>query len=267
MEILEEFLQGKNKLNIGCEDGYFINDNFVVVVDGATSKKQCLWEGKASGEFAKDLIIETVKSIKAETKCNQFFETLHVVLKAQFCRNPKVPVSEQLRASMLVYSNYYHEIWCLGDCNYMVNGILYDNGKKVDILIAEIRSMLIQSLLAEGKTEEELLERDISREAILPFIDRQYYLENLDCEYGYPELNSASLNYDMIRQIKVNAGDCIIFATDGYPELKGTLAESEVWLERQLREDPLCYKLHKSTKGLNRDMISFDDRCFVKFRV
>lgn len=267
MKVVEEYLRGKKKDNTGCEDGYIINDNFVAVVDGATSKSQYLWNEKASGEYAKDLIIETMRTMKADTDCNRCFDMLHEVLKAEFSLGADIPISEQLRASLLVYSDYYHEIWCLGDCNFMINDCLYDNGKKVDTVIAEIRSMLIRSLLAEGITEEALLQEDVSRGWVMQLIERQYYLENMDCEYGYPELNSTSLHYDMIKRVKVKTGDRIVLATDGYPKLKETLAESEAVLSGLLQQDPLCYRIYKCAKGVQKGMVSFDDRCYVRFVV
>lgn len=267
MKVMETYLQGKYKNGMGCEDGYLINDRFVVVVDGATSKGEYLWDGRRSGEYAKDLILEKMKTMKGDVECNSCFEMLHEVLKTQFVINKDIPISEELRASLLVYSDYYHEIWCLGDCNYMVNDNLYDNGKKVDTVIAEVRSLLIRSLLAEGRTEEELMEEDISRRWVMPLIERQYYLENADCEFGYPELNSTSLNFGMIKRLKVKSGDRIILATDGYPVLKPTLMESEEERERLLREDPLCYKEYKTTKGFQTDMVGYDDRCYVRVLV
>lgn len=267
MKVKEEYLQGKYKDGMGCEDGYYIDDKFVVVVDGATSQKEYLWDGKASGEYAKDLILEAMRTMPADTDCDVCFGILHEVLKSQFAMSKAVPIWEELRASLLVYSDYYQEIWCLGDCNFMVNDCLYDNGKKVDAVIAEVRSMLIRSLLAEGKSEEDLLQKDVSRELVMSLIKRQYYLENMDCEFGYPELNSTSLNSNMIKRLKVKKGDRVILATDGYPELKATLEESEKEVERVLREDPLCYKTYKTTKGLQEDMVNYDDRCYVSFVV
>lgn len=267
MEVKEVFLQGKYKNGTGCEDGYLINDDFVVVVDGATSQEKHLWDGKASGEYAKDLILETMQGMKADTKCDRCFEMLHDALKVQFAKDKDIPISEELRASLLIYSRYYREIWCLGDCNYMVNGRLYENGKKVDAVIAEIRSMVIRSLLAEGRTEEELLEKDISRRWIMPLIERQYYLENMECDFGYPELNSTSLNCSMIKRLGVKKGDQIVLATDGYPELKATLAESEQEVKRVMQEDPLCYKIYRTTKGAQESMVNYDDRCYVGFVV
>jgi len=62
-------------------------------------------------------------------------------------------------------------------------------------------------------------------------------------------------------------GESLILASDGYPKLFSTLHESENYLRFILKEDPLCYKLYKSTKGLKKGAVSFDDRAFIKARL
>ena len=57
----------------------------------------------------------------------------------------------------------------------------------------------------------------------------------------------------------------IVLASDGYPVLKGTLAESERELSEILKNDPLCYKVYCSTKGLKKGNVSFDDRSYIRF--
>lgn len=57
----------------------------------------------------------------------------------------------------------------------------------------------------------------------------------------------------------------MILASDGYPKLFNSLIESELYLKKIINEDPLCYKLFKSTKGINKGKLSFDDRAYIKF--
>lgn len=278
MKIIETFMQGKRPSGIGCEDGYFISDAFAVVVDGATSHGDKRWgkvknkedlengeSGKASGEFAKDIILEQMEHMPVDVTAEQCMEHLHQALAE--AAGEDVALMEQPRASLLVYSVFRKEIWSLGDCNFMVNDRLYYHEKKVDVCIAEIRSMLIHSLLAEGWTEKQLLEQDESRSIINELISRQYFLENIVDEYGYPELNCNSFEPSMIQVVKVGDGDEIVLATDGYPELYGTLKESEEALKVQLCDDPLMYKWHKSMKGVKQGNVSYDDRCYIRIKV
>ena len=265
MKIIEKFLKGKysNK----CEDGYVITEDFIAVVDGATSRNKYLWNGKTSGEIAKDLILNTISKFEADINCKNFFESLKNVLKDKLDEQKEIPISEMLRASIVVYSKFYKEIWSLGDCKFCVNHIIFENKKEVDYYIANVRSMLVNSFILEGKTVAELLKDDLSRKMIEPLIDRQFYLENKAVEYGYPVLNSHCINYEMIVKYPVKDDDIIIFSTDGYPILKESLIESENELNRIIIEDPLCYNIYKSTKGLSPDATSFDDRCYIKFIV
>ena len=63
----------------------------------------------------------------------------------------------------------------------------------------------------------------------------------------------------------IPAGTEIILASDGYPYLENTLEASESKLKYILENDPLCYTLYKSTKGIQKGNVSFDDRSYVRF--
>jgi hypothetical protein len=59
----------------------------------------------------------------------------------------------------------------------------------------------------------------------------------------------------------------IILASDGYPELLGTLAESEEALAAALAADPLrIYARHPGTKAVAAGARSFDDRSYIRLR-
>ena len=68
----------------------------------------------------------------------------------------------------------------------------------------------------------------------------------------------------MVFFVSVHRDDELILATDGYPILKSTLKESEDALIDVLKEDRLCFRKYKSTKGVSTDANSFDDRTFWK---
>ena len=57
----------------------------------------------------------------------------------------------------------------------------------------------------------------------------------------------------------------IVLASDGYPFLLPTLAESETALHRQLTTDPLNALSFKATKAYIRGNNSFDDRTYIRF--
>ncbi|GCE09255.1 hypothetical protein KDAU_65840 [Dictyobacter aurantiacus] len=45
---------------------------------------------------------------------------------------------------------------------------------------------------------------------------------------------------------------------------KITLEASELALQEVLQEDPLLFRKYKTTKGLQRGNVSFDDRAYIK---
>ena len=59
----------------------------------------------------------------------------------------------------------------------------------------------------------------------------------------------------------------VVLASDGYPVLKDTLAESEKSLDELLQKDPQCLRENRGTKGLVKGNQSFDDRTYVRFAV
>ena len=64
-----------------------------------------------------------------------------------------------------------------------------------------------------------------------------------------------------------NAAVCVVLASDGYPVLRKTLKECENELDYIRQNDPMCFRLFRSTKGIKQGNASFDDRAFCKFIV
>jgi len=54
-------------------------------------------------------------------------------------------------------------------------------------------------------------------------------------------------------------------ASDGYPFLKRTLADSEKLLQTHLHNDPQNINEYIATKGLVDGNVSFDDRSYIRF--
>ena len=63
MRVIEQLLEAKTGNLDDCEDGIFVSEQFVAVVDGATSKAPTLWDGKKSGRVARDLVLESLESL------------------------------------------------------------------------------------------------------------------------------------------------------------------------------------------------------------
>lgn len=266
MQIIENSLQGKQINQALCEDGLFVNKDFVAIIDGVTSKGQQLWNGLTSGNYAKNLICQELALISPNITAKDLLFRLNNLLLEAYLRDvEKDAIEEWLRACIIIYSKYYKEVWSYGDCHCMVNEHYYSNNKKIDVVNSEARSLALNYALLNGFTIPQLQKEDIGREMILPFLKLQLSFENQNTEFGYPVLNGHTLNLEYLKTYQVNYKDTVILASDGYPFLMPTLAESEAKLRWLIKNDPLCFQVYKSTKGLVFGNHSFDDRCYCRF--
>lgn len=270
MEIIEKFMEAKNK-DKGCDDGLFINDNFIVVIDGVTSKGKLLWDGKKSGEFAKDIICKEFENMNKEIDAYSAINQLNEAIKTGYGDKyliAKEHVEERIAATIIIYSKFRNEIWIFGDCQCLVNGQHYDNPKIIDEILSNVRSFYINLELLKGKTIEEISNNDTGREYILPLIKEGIkYANKHDSEYGYNVLDGFEIEPRKCVIVKTSIQDEVVLATDGYPCLKRTLEESEEALREVIEKDPLFIDLYKSTKGIMSGNKSFDDRTYIRFIV
>ena len=130
-----------------------------------------------------------------------------------------------------------------------------------------MRALVLEMAKREGKTQEELLQKDVGREFIMPVLENQHIFANKTGRFSYGVLNGTTVPDEHIIIHKVKAGDEIVLASDGYPYLKETLEESEKLLKEALINNPLCDGEYRSTKGKAEDNISFDDRTYIRFKV
>lgn len=264
---IEEWLcESKNGNPEECEDSVVFSDDYVAVVDGATSKSEARFRGKRGGRIAAEFISDSLKqglidcSVDGRTAVDSIQSAL-----CEYSRDNKL--EEQgvhLCASAVIYCAQRRQIWSVGDCQFMINGVLHTFPKTIDTILSETRSLAVHMLLASGAREEDLLERDDARGMIMDLLKKQKYLENSRDEYGFSVFSSTGT----VRSVSITdvpPGAEIVLASDGYPELRDTLRQSEERLEEILRSDPLCYKQFKSTKGIAKGCSYFDDRSYIRF--
>lgn len=167
MKIKECFIKGKSPNPDLCEDELIISDNFVVVLDGVTSKSEHLWNGVASGKMAVEVIKDALRQIEENVSAMDFFSRLSFALRQRYHLEFEKDISdEKLRCAVIAYSDYAHEVWSYGDCQCMINGKLYRHEKKLDKECALIRSSILKKELEAGKSIEKLLVQDIGRKKL-----------------------------------------------------------------------------------------------------
>lgn len=270
IDLKEKQLVGKRPDQTLCEDGIFISEDFVAVIDGVTSKGKQKWNGNlTSGGYAKEIIISELEKMPREITAQDFFTTLDNALYQAYHKDIiNDDITEWLRACIVVYSDHHSQIWTVGDCACMINGKLFDNGKRIDSLLSELRSFVLYKNLKDGVSELDIEKDDMGRKAITPFINMQLEFENdYETPFGYPVLNGHGFDIRGLKTYDTIRGDTVVLASDGYPKLCTTLEQSEMMLTSALETDPLCYKKFLGTKGIAPENCSFDDRSYIKFIV
>lgn len=268
MDIIERLCEAKTGRAADCEDALVTTGDFVAAIDGVTSLTGQRFQGKTGGKIAAEIVAQCLETGIVEPQMDYRTATSRIQRALQDYASEQ-RLEEQgvhLCASAVIYSVAKRQIWAVGDCQFLLNGEHHTFYKKVDTILADTRSLAIHMLLQAGYTEDDLRKDDQGRALILGALKMQQHLENKDDEYGY-SVFSCRGQVRSVSVTDVSPGSEMVLASDGYPELFGTLEESEARLNELIRLDPLCYKFYKSTKGLMANCTHFDDRTYVRFRV
>ena len=288
MKIIESSIIGK-KSQEACEDGMVITDDFIAVIDGSTSKTpKHLNPDMKNGRYAMMLISEYIREEqKADASVDDFCQGVTAYIynkvyeKLGVEERLKEHPEERLTASAILYSRTRNEVWMVGDCQAIIDGKLYENGKPFEEKIARERVELIKQGLSPAEARKQI--EPLLIKAMLSGQNQNYtvidgfpiYREGVkvvsvsdSCSVqdsaSCSESASASESVSASGTIPVSSSE-IVLASDGYPFLKPTLAASEAALAEQIANDPQNIRSFIATKGIVEGNKSFDDRTYIRF--
>ena len=288
MKIIESSIIGK-KSPEACEDGMVVTDDFIAVIDGSTSKTpKHLNPDMKNGRYAMMLISEYIQEeLKADASVDDFCQGVTVYIynkvyeKLGVEERLKEHPEERLTASAILYSRTRNEVWMVGDCQAIIDGKLYENGKPYEQEIARKRVELIEQGLSPAEARKQI--EPLLIEAMLSGQNQTYPVID-----GFPiyreGVKVVSVSDSCSVQDSVPASDSvpcsdsvsasgtffvssseIVLASDGYPFLEPTLAASEAALAEQIANDPQNIHSFIATKGIVEGNKSFDDRTYIRF--
>lgn len=288
MKIIESSIIGK-KSPEACEDGMVVTDDFIAVIDGSTSKTpKHLNSDMKNGRYAMMLISEYIREeLKADASVDDFCQGVTAYIynkvyeKLGVEERLKEHPEERLTASAILYSRTRNEVWMVGDCQAIIAGKLYENGKPYEEKIARKRVELIAQGLSPAEARKQI--EPLLIEAMLSGQNQTYTVID-----GFPiyreGVKVVSVSDSCSVQDSVPASDSvpcsdsvsasgtipsssseIVLASDGYPFLKPTLAASEAALAEQIANDPQNIRSFIATKGIVEGNKSFDDRTYIRF--
>ena len=288
MKIIESSIIGK-KSPEACEDGMVVTDDFIAVIDGSTSKTpKHLNPDMKNGRYAMMLISEYIREeLKADASVDDFCQGVTAYIynkvyeKLGVEERLKEHPEERLTASAILYSRTRNEVWMVGDCQAIIDGKLYENGKPYEEKIARKRVELIEQGLSSAEARKQI--EPLLIKAMLSGQNQTYTVID-----GFPiyreGVKVVSVSDSCSVQDSVPASDSvpcsdsasasdtipsssseIVLASDGYPFLKPTLAASEAALAEQIANDPQNIHSFIATKGIVEGNKSFDDRTYIRF--
>ena len=288
MKIIESSIIGK-KSQEACEDGMVVTDDFIAVIDGSTSKTpKHLNPDMKNGRYAMMLISEYIREeLKADASVDEFCQGVTAYIynkvyeKLGVEERLKEHPEERLTASAILYSRTRNEVWMVGDCQAIIAGKLYENGKPYEEKIARKRVELIEQGLSPAEARKQieplLIKAMLSgqnqtytvidgfpiyREGVkvVSVSDSSSVQDSVPASDSVPCSDSASAS----GTISVSSSE-IVLASDGYPFLEPTLAASEAALAEQIANDPQNIRSFIATKGIVEGNKSFDDRTYIRF--
>ena len=294
MKIIESCIIGK-KSPEACEDGMVVTDDFIAVIDGSTSKTpKHLNPDMKNGRYAMMLISEYIREeLKADASVDEFCQGVTAYIynkvyeKLGVEERLKEHPEERLTASAILYSRTRNEVWMVGDCQAIIAGKLYENGKPYEEKIARKRVELIEQGLSPAEARKQI--EPLLIKAMLSGQNQTYtvidgfpiYREGVkvvsvsdssSVQDSVSPSDSCSVQDPVSCSGSASASDTIpsssseiVLASDGYPFLKPTLAASEAALAKQIANDPQNIRSFIATKGIVEGNKSFDDRTYIRF--
>lgn len=294
MKVIESSIIGK-KSPEACEDGMVVTDDFIAVIDGSTSKTpKHLNPDMKNGRYAMMLISEYIREeLKADASVDDFCQGVTAYIynkvyeKLGVEERLKEHPEERLTASAILYSRTRNEVWMVGDCQAIIDGKLYENGKPYEQEIARKRVELIELGLSPAEARKQI--EPLLIEAMLSGQNQTYTVidgfpiyregvkvvsvsDSCSVQDSVPASNSVPASDSVPCSDSVSASGTIfvssseiVLASDGYPFLESTLAASEAALAEQIANDPQNIHSFIATKGIVEGNKSFDDRTYIRF--
>ena len=168
------------------------------------------------------------------SEITQLIQARYRELHADLERLKKNPI-ERLTASAIIFSDYYKQIWMIGDCQCMVGNTYYDNPKPQEEALAGKRAQYLHSIIKNDNDINDIQTVDIGRIYIFNDLIESCNGQNIT----YAVIDGFDIPLDKIRVIDV----------------------------KDETQDIVLINTFKATKGLMKGNKSFDDRSYIRFNL
>lgn len=266
MRVLEELSVARSE-TAANEDALVVTADYAAVIDGAGDPQGRTWRGLSFGQHASETLGTALRRLPPDIEPADLVAVLTnalVGLRDKMSREGLEPPWPA--ANLVLYSNAHRQILRVGDCAFRVDGQVSNPPPKAfEQTLINVRRLVLHAGLAAGLDHKELIE-DVQH------VFRTLYRYQELCQntpkahpYSFAVLDGSPVPPWALEVVDVppDARE-IVLASDGYPELHRSLAESEEALSRLLVTDPLLLNDHPQTKSPGPKDRSYDDRTYVR---
>lgn len=269
IEVLETFVAGKYGDPARCEDAVVTTAHHVAVIDGATTEPGHEIEGKAPGRFAMEVLRAAIERLDPDVDAADAVATMTNAL-ARALTDLGLPLGRLASACLLMASDRRREVWRVGNSSFAVGGEPHLQHWRLAEVPADLRAAYLRALLRAGETTpESILGRDPAQELIAPLLRVEHVFRNAPDagDLAYSAIDGTQVPDVFIERAPLPVGVDVVLASDGYPVVRGTLEETESYLQASLAEDPLRIHRHPEVRAVMDGMESYDDRAYLRFRL
>ena len=130
-----------------------MTDDFVAVIDGSTSKADVRYSPDVSnGRLCMEIVSRVIsEKLTPDSTITDFCRLTAEAVSEYYPQKPTKADNNLMAASAVVLNVRKREVWFVGDCLCLVDGVLYEYPKPEEVVNAEKRSKYIHELLKEGR--------------------------------------------------------------------------------------------------------------------
>ena len=265
--IVEQFVEAKTAGRV-CEDMVIVTSDFAAVIDGASDATGMVFDGRSGGRLAAETVVGAITDLEPDSTARQFADLASERL-LQAVTVAIGDISDSVRwpaATVVCLSFSRNEIWRIGDCSFVVDGLAHNTSLRVNDAVYSFRAGINAALLASGTPLEEILANDPGGEIARSLTNIQQHLSNRSGPWGYGCVNGRAIPDDFLEVFALpEATSEVALTSDGYPDPCRSLADSESSLRLLLKADPAAIdELWSAGKRLQPGANSVDDRAYLR---
>ncbi|WP_237152474.1 hypothetical protein [Oryzibacter oryziterrae] len=249
------------------EDRLVVTDDFVAVVDGATSSGPI--NGKAGGIVAAECVVEALLALPADATARAFVDAATARLAARMHPWPDETIMRP-SAAVVVWNRARQEVWRIGDCHYRIDQRDYAGEKEIDKVSYAFRCAVVKARIALGVSTVEA-ERRIPtlQQPFMPLVSLQHAFLNKDIAdpLAYGAICGTPVPDRFIEVTSTAGAGEFVLCSDGFLSPAATLADGLADLARIRDADPLMVTLTQGSRPFADGADYFDDTTYVRVKV